>query len=226
MNSSRKIVRALIPFYIAVEACILILIKIPVRFLSANTSNAMMFSSIALNAVFASFCGFAYRAYRKRSETDLIVAALRITVLGDLFLTLLGEGYLIPGVMCFCAVETVYAIYLRSPRYSIALRAALFLVLLVSAVLTKNVSVLNVASLVNISILAGNVFDAWRAMNKAPGLLFQIGITLFFCCDLSLGLSVLLSGRASDVMGYLIWMFYIPSQVFITLSYLNRIGKQ
>ena len=48
------------------------------------------------------------------------------------------------------------------------------------------------------------------------------GITLFLCCDLFIALRTLTKGGIHDMVDFFVWIFYIPSQVAITLWYLNR----
>ena len=182
-----------------------------------------MFSSIVLNALIALYFFAAHGRKTLVRSTNLIPLALLITVFGDLFLTLLGGPQLmLPGVICFCIVETIYAVYLKSTLASIILRACILMALCIGAALTNNISVLNIAAIVDISVLACNVIDAWRAKKMDPGMLFKLGITLFFFCDLCVGLSSLLDGTIGSVVSFMIWVFYIPSQVLITLSYAKR----
>lgn len=219
----RAIERCMVTIYILIELCILVVINLPVCVFDGDVNIVLMFLSIVLNALVALCFLLIYGRNAPKNRADLIILALYITVIGDLFLTYLGEPFYIPGVFCFCIVETVYAVYLKSHTSSIVLRAVLFSLLFAAAIPTGNVSMLNILSVMNIAILSGNVFDAWRMKAFDPGVLFKLGMTLFFCCDLSLGLSTLLSGDIAKIMGFLIWMFYIPSQVCLTLSYIvNR----
>lgn len=221
MRTQRVFERCLIPIYIVIELCILVAIKLPVRYSCAGTDSLLMLLSIAFNALVALYFLLAYGRHTPYSA-DLIALALYITVIGDLFLTYLGEPFFIPGVFSFCIVETLYAIFLKPKTTSIVFRMILFGLLIAAAIPTGNISVLNVLAILNIAILAGNVLDAWLSKDFDPGLLFKLGITLFFCCDLSLGLSTLLSGAISNIMSAMIWVFYIPSQVLLTLCYARR----
>jgi hypothetical protein len=205
---------------------LLIIIKPIERSQYGDLAVSFMFLSIVINALAASCCYCTLGFKRPRQHDHLILVALLITLIADLFLTFLGGRFMIPGVICFCAAETVYAIFLKSSRLSVILRAILFAGLFVGAVLTKNLSVLNVLAILNIAILFMNVVDAWTSKRFDPGWLFRLGITLFFCCDMSVGLSVLLNGAVGRFFTFMIWVFYIPSQVLLTLRYLFGITRR
>lgn len=215
--------RWLLSFYLFVELAILILIKLPGHIIGGNMCTVLMYAAIVCNTAVMLYFWFSYRRKQPDMHVNLIALALFITTVADLFLTYLGMNYAIPGVFCFCLVEIVYAFYLKSPVPSVILRAVLFTLLCIGAALTENVSALNLLAILNISVLAGNVFDAWRAKVFDPGILFKIGVTLFFCCDLCVGLSSLFNGPVGRITGSLIWVFYIPSQVLITLTYSRQV---
>lgn len=221
-----RITRIIVPIYIVIEIGLLIAIKLPERMVSSRAANALMYLSIVCNTLFMLYFCLTYGRENANRHENLIALALYITLVADLFLTYLGRDYAIPGVLCFCLVETVYAFYLKSPLRSVILRAVIFVLLFAAAILTKNLSVRNTLALINISILAINVFDAWEAKHMKPMILFRIGITLFFLCDLCVGLSDLLGGVFGSVTGSMIWVFYIPSQVLIALSYAFGLMKQ
>ncbi len=221
-----RITRIIVPIYIVIEIGLLIAIKLPERMVSSRAANALMYLSIVCNTLFMLYFCLTYGRENANRHENLIALALYITLVADLFLTYLGRDYAIPGVLCFCLVETVYAFYLKSPLRSVILRAVIFVLLFAAAIFTKNLSVLNTLALINISILAVNVFDAWEAKRMKPMIPFRIGITLFFLCDLCVGLSDLLGGVFGSVTGSLIWVFYIPSQVLIALSYAFGLMKQ
>lgn len=215
----RKIREAFIALYVLIELGLLLAIKWIERSQYGDLAVSLMFLSIVVNALAASCCYCVLGVKRAREHEHLILVALMLTLTADLFLTFLGGKFMIPGVICFCVTETIYAFYLKSTRISVIFRVVLFAVLFVGAVLMKNVSVLNVFAILNISILFMNVVDAWILNKDRPQRLFRFGILLFFCCDMSVGLSTLLEGAAARFFSFMIWVFYIPSQMFLTLCY-------
>lgn len=225
MGRYGKIFRYPVGMYVLIEIGLLIAIKLIERSQHGDLAVTFMYLSIVINTVVASCIFCRYGVKKAGNRDNLIFLALQITLIADLFLTFLGGRFMIPGVICFCVAETVYAIFLKSSRLSVILRAILFAGLFVGAVLTRNLSVLNVLAILNIAILFMNVVDAWTSKRFDPGWLFRLGITLFFCCDMSVGLSVLLNGAVGRFFTFMIWVFYIPSQVLLTLRYLFGITR-
>ena len=62
---------------------------------------------------------------------------------------------------------------------------------------------------------------SWTPTGAKTPLLFRIGITLFLCCDLLIALRGFTTRGTHDTIDLFVWIFYIPSQVAITLSYLS-----
>ena len=76
-------------------------------------------------------------------------------------------------------------------------------------------------------ILIENIIFAFK--QKESSILFPIGLLLFACCDLQVGLIVLNSSYINiennlilnfivDPPFNLVWLFYVPSQTLIALS--------
>ena len=63
---------------------------------------------------------------------------------------------------------------------------------------------------------------------SAGVLIFAVGITLFFGCDFCIMLRMLLppQGLIYDVIRFMVWVFYIPSQAVLTSSYLADKANQ
>ena len=175
---------------------------------------------------------FAYSLTNASSADGVVVAAaLLFTVVADTFLLLLNAHYLL-GVLSFCAVQALYfARMVRLGRYrrwwiSVIIRvsvwAAVIFVLGIAGVLD---GLLCVTALYFIN-LAVNMVESFALCRQNRGmLLFSLGLALFVCCDLCVGIHNLsqylsidgLKGlRAFDAVG--MWAFYLPSQVLIAFS--------
>lgn len=100
------------------------------------------------------------------------------------------------------------------------LRIALFAVCLMFLNRAGMLTPVNAVGILDLNLLLINTIIAWTAASAKTPLLFRIGITLFLCCDLSVALVNLTAGSVRNVSDFLIWIFYIPSQAAITLSYL------
>ena len=168
-----------------------------------------------------------HKSNQDARHENLVCLALVITLFADFFLTLLGgDLYGTIGVAFFCILESVYAVYLKSPVPMIVARVVLFVALIVAALILHRLTITTAVAVLNISILTFNLVDAWSAKRFDAGLLFKIGITLFFIGDLCVGLRAVTSGNLREVAAFLVWIFYLPTQVLLTLHYARKEMKQ
>lgn len=137
----------------------------------------------------------------------LVCAALAFTLAADWFLLILDSFYL-AGVACFCVVQAIYL--LRLHRWG----AGLLWPLRVG---------LTAVTLCYFAELACNTVSALRLGRR--GRCFGLGLLLFVGCDLCVGLHnlaaflpVVDTGPLFSFAQVGMWLFYLPSQVLITLS--------
>lgn len=182
-------------------------------------------------------------------EKYLVPLGLALTLTADTFLVLLVK-YELAGVIFFCLVETVYAVYLSCVRRArckedpsqkrhvlsgtLWLRGGLLAVVTAAVwtALKNEMSVLVFLSAYSMVMLTLNMIESWRACRESPrgkeGRLFAVGITLFFLCDLNVGLYHVgdyftgVPQAFTQAVYFLIWLFYLPGQVLISLSYVHR----
>ncbi len=145
-------------------------------------------------------------------------AALLFTAGADWFLLVL-EDHLLWGVALFCVVQILYALHLHRLGSPIAplLRMAVAAAMLLLLIFLDTVTLLNILALLYFSQLLSNAVAAWRL----PGArLFALGLSLFVCCDLCVGIRFAfpLSPAVYPVISLGMWFFYLPSQVLIALS--------
>ena len=150
--------------------------------------------------------------------------ALAFTVCADLFLLVLDNFYVI-GVALFCPVQIIYALRLHRMR---AKKPLLILRLLLSGAMLAvsfavEISVLNALISFYFPQLVCNAIESISAKNR----LFSVGLWLFVCCDICVGLSNItfpfpVSGTVVSIIQILMWAFYLPSQVLIVLSSQRR----
>ncbi len=148
----------------------------------------------------------------------LMSAALLFTAGADWFLLILKDHLLI-GVMLFCVVQFLYALrlhHLGSPAAPF-LRMGAAAALVLTVVLLDLVTVLNVCTMIYFSQLISNAILAWRLPHLK---LFALGLSLFACCDICVGLqfALTLPPTLYSLISIGMWFFYLPSQVLITLS--------
>ena len=153
-----------------------------------------------------------------------VALALAFTVCADLFLLVLDNFYVI-GVALFCPVQIIYALRLHRMR---AKKPLLILRLLLSGAMLAvsfavEISVLNALISFYFPQLVCNAIESISAKNR----LFSVGLWLFVCCDICVGLSNItfpfpVSGTVVSIIQILMWAFYLPSQVLIVLSSQRR----
>ena len=192
---------------------------------SNSVVQIFMYTAILINTVLTIYWFRKHGTDQNDSGDNFVAYALFVTAAADFFMTLIGtDAVFLPGVILFCLVQIIYALYLKSGVKSFLFRIALFIICLI---LLKKVGMLNLNNafgLLDIILVLVNVVLAWTMARKRTTLLFRVGLTLFLCCDVSIVLRTLTDGGIHDVIAFLVWIFYIPSQVAITLSYVY--GRQ
>ena len=160
-------------------------------------------------------------------DGKLTCAALAFTLLADLFLLVLNRWYG-AGVAFFCVVQLLYLTRIhRAGRRPLALRlllrAGLAALLLIAGAALGALNGLTVLTLIYFSQLVSN-FLAGLSLGRR-GMVFTLGLLLFMGCDLCVGLNNLSSALPQAAVLTLLpfarvgmWLFYLPSQVLITLS--------
>ena len=178
----------------------------------------------------------------KPSKHMIWRVALFFTVLSD-FLLLLKDDYYLVGVSSFIIVQYLYGLYLSSLLYSTkSYRKKMFIRLIIICVVTTIISyilflksiyidLLLISSIFYFLIISNNFLIAIKALrknlHKTDVFLFTIGIFLFLLCDINVGiynmsyyvdLPHLASNYIKSISHILIWFFYAPSQVLISIS--------
>ena len=205
--------------YLIPEAILLFFIEIG-KFLGWSTLpiRILMYIAIVINTIVTAYYFYHYR--KKNHSENLIAYAIFTTAVADFFMTLIGNdtGF-IPGIIVFCIVQVIYALYLCPAVKWLLIRAAFLAACLVGLKVVGMLNLKNALGIADLSLLLVNAIIAWTKARSKTSLLFRIGITLFLFCDLSITIRTLTSAGVQDIVDYLVWIFYIPSQVAITLSY-------
>ena len=169
-------------------------------------------------------------------STPLLVAGLACTVGADFCLVVSDPIQRLWGMVFFLGAQTLYAIHLHLKQPNkiflltrIALTAAAGIV--AAAVLKENVDALAVVSVcyyANLILNAVAAFTQWRRCKLLP-----IAFVLFILCDTIIGLQVASMGYLPIAEGSVLhnlifsgfntaWLFYLPSQVLISLCCLVK----
>ena len=162
----------------------------------------------------------------RRPAGRLTAAALALTLLADTFLLLLDTCYP-AGVACFCGVQALYLARIRraggwpAPLCA-ALRCGLAAAGLIAAGALGVLDPLTALALLYFSQLLCNGLESLSLRPRGAGArLFSAGLLLFLGCDLCVGLHNLtlpLPAALTSCAAVGMWLFYLPSQVLLTLS--------
>ncbi len=163
---------------------------------------------------------------RKQADLRLLILGLFMTSLADFAMVICGKN--IEGLYCFLAVQLLY--FLRLGRGHRKAAAWLGACSIAGAVSQEPEAVLG---LCYFALFTGNLRAAWKRRREEP--LFAWGLLLFWLCDLHVG--ILNMGRFAELPDLYwqtlhpysqtaLWVFYLPSQVLISLSSCNTIKSE
>ena len=237
-NRSSIISGKLFGIFAVAELLILIALK-----LTENLGNPLiadellMFSAILLNALFMLF--LVTRV--KRAGKDLMLLGIPLavftTLLADCFLVLLHGlsdseiiHFISPlqanmiGFFVFGIVQVVYACHLGLTRRRILIRVGFYLAFIVAIAYAGLLTLDHFIACLSMSQLILNLVFVWIEHAKKrtrASLLLAVGISLFFGCDTFIMMRILLpqDGFLYTAICFMVWVFYIPSQVVLTSCY-------
>ena len=227
-------------FWITVTAlyfCVQTALGIALQVTHGRVINACQFGAIILACL---CCAVLAERSRQYAFTQ---AALVCTVCADFFLVWSQPIKQLPAMSFFLCAQTAYAarLYLLAGkterRVQLISRVALcaVIVIVTLAVLGQNADALAIVSMLYYAQLFLNVVFAFAKFRSRAVL--AIGFLLFLLCDTVIGLD-LINGYLPippDALLYkiirpgfnLAWVFYLPSQVLLSLSLLtNKFKKQ
>ncbi len=216
---------------------------------NAGISSVLKYASILICMIFAASGAIPCMrrgAFPGRKNAGLLLAAALIcTAFSDYFL--LFEENILPGLISFCVVQTVYLIVICGARVKkaaiiLGVRLVLTAIAAVAAVMLAGsdgadpdaIPVIAAAGFYAISFL-GNILHLIidiagtkdRSCLFARPVMFAAGLILFLLCDVNVLIFNLdgyidVGSAAFDTVknasSVLMWAFYLPSQVLIVLS--------
>lgn len=178
------------------------------------------------------------------SEKDKVLVQLArfFTLIADYFLAI--SGNYIMGIFFFSLVQITYIIR-HSLMENKKHKNLIFFIVSLTIVLTVSLRIkitsiekdLIISALIYASLLTTSLYCAVSTITrgkypKRSSWIIALGMFLFFMCDLNVGLyNILEEGNIKFFLGFLIWLFYIPSQLLLALSgfniqYLEEIFKK
>lgn len=190
-----------------------------------------MFSAIVCNFLVMLYFYISYHGdYR-------IPMALSVTLIADYFLTY-RTGYFNIGVFFFVLVQLIYGWKIGYHLWNVVLRlllSVIFSLVIYCMGMSVDFSCLCATS---ISALFVNVVCAWLIYRNAGSLeedrfldlIFALGLSLFMACDLTVGIRNIIYTNdsvwmISEAMRYLTWVFYVPAQVLLNLTYIFSLKR-
>jgi hypothetical protein len=168
-----------------------------------------------------------------RTDVFLVQSGKFFTVIADYFLVV-TDNYEY-GITAFCLVQIIYII-----RHCLIADIKLIRILPlvgIDIIFTVFIIKSNLINSVNNLIPLGALYAALLILSvytavKTKKYIIAIGMILFFMCDLNVGIYNFIDEISpySFIIGFLIWAFYLPSQLLLTLSgfnteYLKKIFK-
>ncbi len=172
--------------------------------------------------------------FNRDADSVIAVGAMVFTAISDLFILVLDDYFEI-GLATFIVAHSLYMYRLYYGRVkkiwiTIAVRAVVAAILIGVCGGLFGVNLLIVEAGIYIVLLFGNCVESLIMCNRGlKNVLFAIGLMLFLGCDICVGfkhgsmVGVELSEKVYNFVVYMIWVFYLPSQVLITCA-LTRKG--
>lgn len=159
-----------------------------------------------------------------------VTAALAFTAVADLFMLVIDDYYEI-SLVAFILVQATYAfrIYMingRKPWISIGVRVVLIAGLFILLGCLNSINLLTSLVAVYFPNLLVNTVESFMLIKSDKRyILFAVGLALFVCCDICVGLhnfgpvlGIEMPTALLNAVLYGIWLFYLPSQTSIALS--------
>lgn len=238
-NRNRIVDPKLFYGFCAAELILLVVLKlVQTAYPQSVAKTYLMFSATLLNTLAVLFIVLCVKRAGKATVITGIPLAAFTTLLADCFLVLAKDlaradeiGFISAknaetiGFFVFGMVQVVYAAYLGITKRRLIIRIGFYLAFVAAVYAIGMLTFGRFIACLSMTQLILNLIYAWIEHGKRHtrgSLLFGIGITLFLVGDSLIMLRMLLpSGElAYEIVRFLVWVFYIPTQVVLTASYL------
>jgi len=149
----------------------------------------------------------------KTTDAQILRLALMLTLVADFCFAFLENP--IYGVCAFCSVQMTYCL-----RYGGAQLCGILTglwAMLLPLLLLFHIEPLFIAAMLYAVAFVCSLSAAFAAKKQYPepnGLFVVLGMLLFACCDICVGLNYLFPGSAYP----LLWIFYLPGQALLSAS--------
>lgn len=234
--------------YISIIILFIFVLFIAIDLWSGNLNNKystyLKFSSILLCFILSLLIS---SNIFNAKDIFLLKLARFFTIIADYFLLISGNYIL--GVLFFCLVQLTYirrhslmqkgVLNIKINRILIIPLSILILMLLSFIMhITNSITLLISISLVYGFLLILSVYCGIRTLKssyypKNNSLFISLGLILFLMCDINVALYQIIkygffSGVSSNIhfiIGLFIWIFYLPSQLLLSLSGIKNLYR-
>lgn len=207
---------------------VFLLAELVLYYLILTTGGSVLVYSSFISIVLC----FVHVLVNAKTNDKFILAGLGCTVMADFFLVVCSPIQQLWGMIFFLIAQSLYAVKLHLANQNKALLWArivliLFALTITVLVLREKTDALALVSLCYYANLIFNIVVAFTRFKQMR--LFPIALVLFLLCDTVIGLQVACGGYLPIAEGSLLhriifmpfnlsWLFYLPSQVLISLS--------
>jgi len=200
--------------------------------LSGSSMNHAYSASIKYFSVIMCFFNTIFITKKGHDKTDTVFLqfAMLLTISADFLL--LFTDWFVAGIALFCLIQTAYII--RHSRFSkfnfkayaiiglifIALSSAFGLLPVISGTLIYSLGTFY-AFLSVCSIITAFSLLKYRIYPFETSIFIISGLCLLFLCDINVALYNI-DIFSNSITGFLMWFFYLPSQLLLSLSGLKN----
>jgi len=199
---------------------------------SGSNLNHVYSASIKYFSVIMCFFNTIFITKKGHDKTDtvLLQCAMLLTISADFLL--LFTDHFVTGIALFCLIQTTYII--RHSRFTrlnfkaytvtgfifIALSSALGVLPVISVNLIYSLGTLY-AFLSVCSLITAFSLLKYRIYPDETSIFIICGLCLLFLCDINVALYNI-DILCNSIIGFLMWFFYLPSQLLLSLSGLKN----
>jgi len=197
---------------------------------SSFSSNLLKYIGIILCNLFLLF----YRQSVGYTQPFIAIhLSLMLVLICDYFLLFTSD--FVWGLLVFCIIQFIYFFHIKGKyelfKYSSVI---LFMTSLITFIAQENgmtTQFLEIVAVFYFLCLISNIIISLCQAKKAPGNIreqfFTISLILFLLCDLNVGVvnliqyipdSLVFKWHLYDFSAILMWVFYLPAQVMMTVS--------
>lgn len=225
--------KRLLPIAAAIFALAEGVLAVLIQLTSGNVNMWCSYAAVLLA------CAFLLLFFERTPAYIFTQLALGTTVCADYFLVLGGAEQKLAAMLFFSVTQLAYFLRLylgdshkkrRTVHVFLRIGISLFALLLTRIVLRDGADAVALVSMFYFANLLLNiVFAFWQFETSR---LFAVGLLLFACCDVLIGISLieaylpLTEGSLLYHLAYpgfnAAWLFYVPAQTLLALSLLPR----